>query len=360
MSTLKSALLNVLPVAERSAITSSGGAGDKLFQDNVSHPQRESGVAGLKALMKSRKANAFKYNAGEDRLYVYFSMVGYCKEAISYFKLYPAVISNLPLHVSSSAGFRIDNASKYNPVVKKAEPAVQTFEKFVEGVKNAFAAFKSTGVSLTYKVDKTANRVYAYAGSNRKNGPQFTIAKNKVASTHKFHIVSSGEYNVTLRFDFDQKQEVGYNTLLKGLEEVAAPAVPAEPVKPVIAVDPASKLEGLVPQETLEQVRRILAGERLPKPPVVPKFVTSGQTELKLFVSAGKELDLAKTIAELNQTGKDTAVFTYGQLGYAYFGTTTVHNPTVVVMRDYSNKKGAFVILRTAAGYHAHFQIKQV
>ncbi|MNY51338.1 hypothetical protein D3C86_1869160 [compost metagenome] len=77
-------------------------------------------------------------------------------------------------------------------------------------------------------------------------------------------------------------------------------------------------------------------------------------------MSAGKELDLAVQIAALNQTGKDSAVFTYGQLGYAYFGSTTVHNPTVVIMRDYKNPKGAFVVLRTAAGYHQHMQIKQV
>ena len=360
MTTLKSALLNVLPVGEREALRSSGTPGEKLFQSNVSRVTSGNGVDGLKAVMREHKASTFKYNAADDRLYVYFSSVANATKAFSFFSLYKTLIGNLKIHQSSTTGFRIDRASRFIQPQKVAAVAKpQTFDEFAQGVKDAFAAFRAGTVSLTYKIDRTAQRVYAYASSNRKNGTEFERAKIKVASTHKFHVVNSGEYTVTLRFDFDQKQEIGYNTLLKGLEETIPAAPVAAPVVPQLA-DPASKLEGLVPQETLEQVRRILAGERLPKPVPKPRFETAGKTELKLFVSAGKELDLAVQIAALNQTGKDSAVFTYGQLGYAYFGSTTIHNPTVVIMRDYKNPKGAFVVLRTAAGYHQHMQIKQV
>lgn len=360
MTTLKSALLNVLPVGEREALRSSGTPGEKLFQSNVSRITSGNGVDGLKAVMREHKASTFKYNSAEDRLYVYFSSTANATKAFSFFSLYKTLIGNLNIHQSSTTGFRIDRASRFVQPQKVAAVAKpQTFDEFVQGVKDAFTAFRTGTVSLTYKVDKTAKRVYAYAASNRKNGTEFERAKIKLATTHKFHTVNSGEYNVALRFDFDQKQEIGYNTLLKGLEETIPAAPVAAPVVPQLA-DPASKLEGLVPQETLEQVRRILAGERLPKPVPKPRFETAGKTELKLFVSAGKELDIAVQIAALNQTGKDSAVFTYGQLGYAYFGSTTIHNPTVVIMRDYKNPKGAFVVLRTAAGYHQHMQIKQV
>lgn len=363
MTTLKSALLNVLPVGEREALRATGTPGEKLFQSNVPRITSGNGVDGLKAVMREHKASTFKYNAADDRLYVYFSSTANATKAYSFFSLYKTLIGNLNIHQSSTTGFRIDKASRFvQPRKVEAVAKPQTFDEFVAGVKNAFTAFRTGTVSLTYKVDKVAQRVYAYAASNRKNGTEFERAKIKVATTHKFHTVNSGEYNVALRFDFDQKQEIGYNTLIKGLEETI-PVVPATPVQTAISrelTDPASKLEGLVPRETLEQVRRILAGERLPKPVPKPRFETQGNTELKLFVSAGKEFDIAAQVAALNQTGKDTAVFTYGQLGYAYFGSTTIHNPTVVIMRDYKNPKGAFVIVRTAAGYHLHTQIKQV
>lgn len=361
MSTLKSALLGVLPVSERTAVRGSGEPGEKLFQDNVTAPG-STGVEGLKAALKPQ-ASSFKYNADADRLYVYFTTAAVASAAYTYFRTYPAVIGHLKLQQAGLNSFRIDGASKFVRGQKADAVVTQTFEQFVQGVKDAFSAFRSGTVSLTYKVDKTAKRVYAYASSNRKNGAEFARAKAVLSTTHKFHVVNSGEYTIALRFDFDQKQEVGYNTLIKGLEETipATPVAPAPVKAPVVQLaDPASKLEGLVPQETLEQVRRILAGERLPKPVPKPRFETAGKTELKLFVSAGKELDLAVQIAALNQTGKDSAVFTYGQLGYAYFGSTTIHNPTVVIMRDYKNPKGAFVVLRTAAGYHQHMQIKQV
>lgn len=364
MTTLKSALLNVLPVGEREALRSSGTPGEKLFQSNVSRITSGNGVDGLKAVMREHKASTFKYNAADDRLYVYFSSVANATKAYQFFGLYKTLIGNLNIHQSSTTGFRIDKASRFvQPRKVEAVAKPQTFDEFVQGVKEAFNAFRTGSVSLTYKVDKVAQRVYAYAASNRKNGTEFERAKIKVASTHKFHTVNSGEYNVALRFDFDQKQEIGYNTLIKGLEETI-PAVPETPVKSTVysreLTDPASKLEGLVPRETLEQVRRILAGERLPKPVPKPRFETQGNTELKLFVSAGKEFDIAAQVASLNQTGKDTAVFTYGQFGYAYFGSTTIHNPTVVLMRDYKNPKAVFVIVRTAAGYHLHTHIKQV
>lgn len=362
MSTLKSALLGVLPVSERTAVRGSGEPGEKLFQDNVT-AAGSTGVEGLKAALKTQRATSFKYNADADRLYVYFASSTAASSTYTYFRTYPAVIGHLKMQQAGLNSFRIDGASKFVRGQKADAVVTQTFEQFVQGVKDAFSAFRSSTVSLTYKVDKTAKRVYAYASSNRKNGTEFARAKLAVGATHKFHVVNSGEYTVALRFDFDQKHEVGYNTLIKGLEETipATPAAPAPVKAPVVELtDPASKLEGLVPQETLEQVRRILAGERLPKPAPKPRFETAGKTELKLFVSAGKELDLAVQIAALNQTGKDTAVFTAGQLGYAYFGTKTIHNPTVVIMRDYKNPKGAFVVVRVAGGDHYHMQIKQV
>lgn len=367
-TTLKSALLNVLPVAERAAPVASGPAGTPLFQSN-SRITSGNGVEGLKVVMKDQKASTFKYNSAEDRLYVYFNNSLSASKAYAFFNLYPALIGRLNLHQSSKTGFRIDKASTFvrATAIAPAAPKVPTFDEFTQGVKNAFQAFAGGTVSLTYKVDKVAKRVYAYAASARKNGSVFEAAKIKVSSTHKFHVVSSGEYNVTLRFDFDQKQEVGYNTLLTALVDdnslVAKPA-PAPVSTPVtvrgLTLDPASKLEGLVPQETLDQVRRILAGERLPKPVPKPRFVTQGNTELKLYVSAGKEYDLVAAIAELNQTGKDTYVFSYGQLGFATFGSNTIANPIVVLMRDYKNPKGVFVILRTTAGYHLHTQLSQV
>ena len=357
MTTLKSALLGILPVTERAAPVNSAVPGEKMFQSNTT-ARSVVGIEGLKAVLKTMRAIHFKPNYREDRLYVYFNTPGEAAAAYRNYTANKALLGNLHVHQSSTTGFRIDKASTFVRGGKKVEE-VQTFEQFVEGVKAAFDAFRAPYVSLTYKVDKAGNRVYAYAASQRRNGTAFEAAKTAVSATHKFHVVNKGEYTTTLRFDFAPK-EVG-NALLKGLVEVdmraSEPAVPAK--APVIA-DPASKLEGLVPQETLEQVRRILAGERLPKPPYVPRFVTSGDTELKLFITSGKPLDLGKIIAELNQTAKDTAVFTYGQLGYAYFGNQTIHNPTVVVMRDYKNPKGAFVIVRTAAGYHLHTQIKQV
>lgn len=366
MSTLKSALLNILPVSERAAPVMTAPAGTPMFQDNtIGKITSGNGVEGLKVIMKEQKAFTFKYNSAEDRLYVYFRNNGEASKAYSFFRLYPALVGNLKIHQSSTTGFRVDRASSFvrATAVTATAPKVQTFEEFVQGVKNAFVAFRTGTVSLTYKVDKVAKRVYAYAASNRKNGAEFTRAKAKVATTHKFHVVNSGEYNTALRFDFDQTQEVGYNTLLKGLEETA-PAVPVQPTvysRSAVLADPASKLEGLVPQETLEQVRRILAGERLPKPVPKPRFVTQGNTELKLFVTAGKEYDLIAAIAELNKTGKkDTFVFTAGQLGFAHFGSNTIANPTVVLMRDVKNPKGAFVVVRNAAGYHLHVQLKQV
>ena len=362
MSTLKSALLGILPVAERSAPVSSGGPGTPLFQDNAKAPL-EGGVNGLKAVFGVKKHVAsFKYNASDDRLYVYFRSANEAADAFSYFNLYKSLVGNLQVQRSGIRSIRVDKASTFKRVAIEMTANAQTFDEFTQGVKTAFRVFAScSGVSLTYKVDKVAKRVYAYASSNRKNGTAFTQGRQAIARTHKFHVVSAGEYNVTLRFDFDQKQEVGYNTLLKALaEDVAKPEAPAAPVVAPALADPASKLEGLVPQETLQQVRRILAGERLPAPAPKPRFVTAGDTQLKLFVNGSKELDLAAQIAELNKTGKDTAVFHYGQIGYAYFGSQTVHNPLVVLMRDYKNPKGAFVILRTPIGYHMHIQIKQV
>lgn len=359
MTTLKSALLNVLPVGEREALRSSGNPGEKLFQSNVPRVATGNGVEGLKALLREHGATSFKYNSADDRLYVYFNTQPKATKAYGLFTTYNELIGKLNIHRSSTSSFRIDLASKFVES-KKVEGAPQTFEQFVQGVKDAFSTFRSSTVSLTYKVDKAAKRVYAYASSNRKNSVDFARAKLAVSATHKFHVVNSGEYTIALRFDFDQKHEVGYNTLIKGLEETI-PAAPVPTKAPhVELVDPASKLEGLVPRETLEQVRRILAGERLPKPVPKPRFETAGQTQLKLFVSAGKELDIAEQIALLNQTGKDTAVFTYGQLGFAYYGSKTLHNPTVVLMRDYKNAKGAFVVLRVASGDHYHMQIKQV
>ncbi|MNC25893.1 hypothetical protein D3C75_740020 [compost metagenome] len=356
--------MNVLPVGEREALRSSGTPGEKMFQSNVPRITSGNGVDGLKALMREHNASTFKYNVADDRLYVYFSSTANATKAYSFFSLYKTLIGNLNIHQSSTTGFRIDKASRFVRAQKvEAVAKPQTFDEFVQGVKDAFNAFRSGTTSLTYKVDKTARRVYAYAASNRKNGTAFEAAKIKIAATHKFHTVNSGEYNVALRFDFDQKAEVGYNTLIKGLEET----IPEAPAKAETLVslsreltDPASKLEGLVPRETLEQVRRILAGERLPKPVPKPRFETQGKTELKLFVSAGKELDIAAQVVALNQTGKDTAVFTYGQIGYVYFGSKTIHNPTVVLMRDYANPKAVYVIVRTAAGYHLHTHIKQV
>lgn len=362
MTTLKSALLGILPVTERAAPVNSATPGEKMFQSNTTARAAIGGVEGLKDVLKTMRAIHFKPNYREDRLYVYFNTPGEAAAAYRNYTANKALLGNLYVHQSSTTGFRIDKASTFVRGGKKVEE-VQTFEQFVEGVKAAFGAFRAPYVSLTYKVDKVGNRVYAYAASQRKNGTAFEAAKTAVSATHKFHVVNKGEYTTTLRFDFAPK-EVG-NALLKGLVEVDARASePAIPVKSTIydrvATDPASKLEGLVPQETLEQVRRILAGERLPKPLYVPRFVTSGDTELKLFITSGKPLDLGKTIAELNQTAKDTAVFTYGQLGYAYFGSKTIHNPTVVIMRDYKNPKGAFVVVRVAGGDHYHMQIKSV
>jgi len=367
-TTLKSALLGILPVSERAAPVSTGGPGTPLFQDNAKGPTVGNGIEGLKDVLRGQKAHTFKYNKSEDRLYAYFNNAGDASKAYQFFGLYKTLIGNLKMHQSSRTGFRVDKASTFvrATVIAPVAPKVETFEEFVQGVKNAFAAFNNGTVSLTYKVDKVAKRIYAYAASNRKNGALFETAKARVKTTHKFHVVNSGEYNVALRFDFDQKQEVGFNTLLKGLEETTLPTLPVKStvynsrVEAPAVVDPASKLEGLVPQETLEQVRRILAGERLPKPVPKPRFVTQGNTELKLFVNSAKQYDLAEAIAELNTKGKDAYVFTSGQIGFAMFGSTTIVNPTIVLMRDVKNPKGAFVVVRTAAGYHLHVQLKQV
>lgn len=364
MSTLKSALLGILPVAERTAPVSSGGPGTLLFQDNAKAPLADGGVNGLKAVFGVKKhVTSFKYNASDDRLYVYFGTTSEAADAFSYFNLYKSLIGNLRVQRSGPGSIRVDKASTFKRVAIEMTAKAQTFDEFTQSVKDAFKVLDGSGVSLTYKVDKVAKRIYAYASSNRKNGTAFTQGRQAIARTHKFHVVSAGEYNVTLRFDFDQKQEVGYNTLLTALKEEPAlkdaPAPATQPVAIPELADPASKLEGLIPQETLQQVRRILAGERLPAPAPKPRFVTAGSVQLKLFVNGSKELDLAAQIAELNKTGKDTAVFHYGQIGYAYFGSQTVHNPLVVLMRDYKNPNGAFVILRTPT-YHMHLQIKQV
>lgn len=360
MTTLKSALLNILPAGERQALQASGVPGEKLFQTIVPAITSGNGLEGLKDVLREKQATSFKFNKSENRLYVYFGTKSAATKAFEFFSLYKSLIGNLKMHKTSDTGFRVDKATFFVRPQKIEAPKAQTFEEFAQSVKDAFAqATRGDGVSLTYKVDKTANRVYAYAASNRRKGAEYARAKNVLSQTLKYHVVNSGEYSLTLRFDFDQKQELGYNSLLKGLVDAIPVPKPTPAVTPVQA-DPASKLEGLVPQETLEQVRRILAGERLPKPVPKPRFVTQGNTEMKLHVSAGKELDLAAQAALLNQTGKDTAVFTYGQIGYAYFGSKTIHNPTVVLMRDYANPKGLYVIVRTAAGYHLHTHIKQV
>lgn len=366
MSTLKSALLGILPVAERIAPVSSGGAGTLLFQDNAKATQAGGGINGLKAILGVKKhVVSFKYNAVSDRLYAYFRTASEAADAFSYFNLYKSLVGNLHVQRSGVGSIRVDKASTFKPVAIEMTAKAQTFDEFVRDVKAAFQVFDASGTSLTYKVDKAAKRIYAYASSNRKNGAIFTQNRQAVAHTHKFHVVSAGEYNVTLRFDFDQKQEIGFNTLLTALKEEPALKEAATPVESTVYsrvanADPASKLEGLVPPETLQQVRRILAGERLPAPAPKPRFVTAGDIQLKLFVNGSKELDLAAQIAELNKTGKDSAVYHYGQIGYALFGTQTVHNPLVVLMRDYNNPKGAFVVLRTPSNYHMHFQIKQV
>lgn len=364
MSELQSQLLGLLPASERN-----------LFQKNISETvvpravsvERVNGLDALKEALNERGVQSYKYSKSDDRLYAYYNSEAALKKVLVILEAHPEKIGNLEYKKSGPYSLRIDKASTYSAVVAVADAQITNFDDYVRVAKAHFnASHGAKDVSIVFRVDNVAKTITATATSNRIRTADFELSR-RVLSTRIKGIQSNtaAGYQATAVFNFatylvetaPKKVEVPaepkeVNALLEGLKTSMAPA------------EQLVYFAGRFPQEVIDQITRIVAGERLPAEPQMAIYddlaamsKTKG-TAVALFYKNGKRVDIEAILAGLRLGNKSAAVFPT-EVAKAVLHDVTVVDPAVIIMRDHGDASKAYLVLNTTKGFHRHVALQK-
>ena len=367
MSELKSQLLDLLPASERN-----------LFQDNLKEAmpravsvERVLGVEALKNALRCAAVHSFKHDRRSDRLYVYYNGTAARDRAATLIKNEPAKVGNLITQNSGPNSLRIDGVSKYSAVVQTVNGKTETFDDYVRRSKALFAqTHDGRDVQVVFRVDNERKIVYASATSSRLRSADFEMSRRLLATRSNsvrdnkasgyqasaaFHYADHCARSVpkVVEVDTQAVEEPATNALLEGLKTTMAPT------------EPLVYFAGRFPQEVIDQITRIVAGERLPAEPAIAIYddlsavgKTQG-TAVALHYKNGKRVDIEAILASLRLSGKSAAVYPTEIAKAILPRTDAVIDPSVIIMRDHGDEDKAYLVLNTTKGFHRHVELKK-
>lgn len=329
---LSSALLGLIPA-------SSGLQAVDSSKVIMLQPQAN-GVDAVREIARSILGHmTTKYNKETDRLYMYPSAG--C-DSTKYDKLKQAISKDVRLIGPYS--LVVDNVSRVNRAVVTAN---ETFESFVARIKKVVSGSGSDTVDQCVKVDHKAKRIYAYFKTVRMSGAKLHAIKQVMGYHGAFTVITSGEYALTLRFDYDSQPQAQStpvevdvatpNRLLSGLSDTSG------------LFDHIEELRGKVSDSVLEQMKEALRAS-LPK----VKWTTAG-VPVTITNKLGVPVDLTLYYDLLNKPGAELLPQHVGAGLKVEIGTGhTVAAASVTLFKRYGIEKSMFAVIRDAKGYHNH------
>lgn len=338
---------NALSSALKGLIPASAGLQSVDASKVVLKQPAATGVAALRQLIGSLiNVASYKHNKDADRLYVYAT------------RQVPTLVldnlrnSGLNVRSTGSTSFVVDKASKYNVIGLN-----ETYETFVQRLKSVVTNLVPTDIDASFKSDVQHARLYVYMKSNRQQGAKFTALKSTLAYHGQYKIVTSGEYALTVRFDYQASKGAvgipGYAPnpqVTKGAETVLASS------NALVAglthdglFNHIEKLRGQVSDTVLEQMKETLR-KSLPK----PKWNTANQP-FTVTNKLGAPIDLNVYFDLMSKPGAELLPQHVGAgLKIEIGKNQLVVAASLTLFKVFGKSPAMYAVIRTANGYHNH------